>query len=98
MVLNSMLVTVLALVLTLVLAIPAAFAIARAEGRLGALVERVFSLGFLIPTFAALFPTFLLSAATGLFHTRAFMVLFLLYDGDAVVRRHPGAVHADHPA
>ncbi|WP_327118398.1 carbohydrate ABC transporter permease [Streptomyces sp. NBC_01341] len=76
-VLNSMLVTVLALVLTLVLAIPAAFAIARAEGRLGALVERVFSLGFLIPTFAALFPTFLLSAATGLFHTRAFMVLFL---------------------
>ncbi|MDX2621823.1 carbohydrate ABC transporter permease [[Kitasatospora] papulosa] len=76
-ILNSMLVTALALVLTLALAIPAAFAIARAEGRLGALVERVFSLGFLIPTFAALFPTFLLAAATGLFHTRAFMVLFL---------------------
>ncbi|MFF4246893.1 carbohydrate ABC transporter permease [Streptomyces sp. NPDC001822] len=76
-VVNSMLVTALALVLTLVLAIPAAFAVARSEGRLGALVERVFSLGFLIPTFAALFPTFLLSAATGLFHTRAFMVLFL---------------------
>lgn len=76
-VLNSMLVTVLALVLTLALAIPAAFAIARTEGRVGALVERVFSLGFLIPTFAALFPTFLLAAATGLFHTRAFMVLFL---------------------
>lgn len=37
----------------------------------------MFSLGFLVPTFAALFPTFLLAAATGLFHTRAFMVLFL---------------------
>ncbi|MEV6260340.1 carbohydrate ABC transporter permease [Streptomyces sp. NPDC051784] len=76
-ILNSMLVTALALLLTLALAIPAAFAIARAEGRMGAFVERVFSLGFLIPTFAALFPTFLLSAAAGLFHTRVFMVLFL---------------------
>jgi multiple sugar transport system permease protein len=76
-VVNSLLVTALALLLTLALAIPAAFALARAEGGLGALVEKVFSLGFLIPTFAALFPTFLLSAATGLFHTRAFMVLFL---------------------
>lgn len=74
---NSMLVTVLALALTLGLAIPAAFAIARTEGRLGAFVERVFSLGFLVPTFAALFPTFLLAAGTGLFHTRTFMVLFL---------------------
>lgn len=74
---NSVLVTVLALALTLALAIPAAFAIARTEGRLGAFVERVFSLGFLVPTFAALFPTFLLAAATGLFHTRTFMVLFL---------------------
>ncbi|MFC9430518.1 carbohydrate ABC transporter permease [Streptomyces sp. NPDC056987] len=76
-VVNSALVTMFALVLTLLLAIPAAFAIARAQGPLGALVERVFSLGFLVPTFAALFPTFLLSAATGLFHTRSFMVLFL---------------------
>lgn len=74
---NSVIVTVLALALTLGLAIPAAFAIARTEGRLGAFVERVFSLGFLVPTFAALFPTFLLAAATGLFHTRTFMVLFL---------------------
>ncbi|MFJ2703800.1 carbohydrate ABC transporter permease [Streptomyces sp. NPDC087428] len=74
---NSVLVTVLALALTLALAIPAAFAIARTEGSLGAFVERVFSLGFLVPTFAALFPTFLLAAATGLFHTRTFMVLFL---------------------
>ncbi|MFD6379382.1 carbohydrate ABC transporter permease [Streptomyces albidoflavus] len=76
-VVNSVLVTALALVLTLGLAIPAAFALARSDGRLGAFVERVFSLGFLVPTFAALFPTFLLAASTGLFHTRAFMVLFL---------------------
>ncbi|MFD4475150.1 carbohydrate ABC transporter permease [Streptomyces sp. NPDC058471] len=74
---NSALVTAFSLALTLALAIPAAFAIARATGPLGAFVEKVFSLGFLIPTFAALFPTFLLAAATGLFHTRLFMVLFL---------------------
>ncbi|MFD7087641.1 carbohydrate ABC transporter permease [Streptomyces sp. NPDC056730] len=74
---NSALVTVFSLVLTLGLAIPAAFALARSTGRLASAMEKVFSLGFLIPTFAALFPTFLLSAATGLFHTRAFMVLFL---------------------
>ncbi|WP_320775641.1 carbohydrate ABC transporter permease [Streptomyces sp. CRN 30] len=76
-VVNSTLVTVLSLVLTLALALPAAFALARSSGRLASAVEKVFSLGFLIPTFAALFPTFLLAAATGLFHTRTFMVLFL---------------------
>ncbi|MEU5268868.1 carbohydrate ABC transporter permease [Streptomyces hygroscopicus] len=76
-VVNSALVTVLALVLTLLLALPAAFALARSDGRLASAMEKVFSLGFLVPTFAALFPTFLLAAATGLFHTRAFMVIFL---------------------
>ncbi|OON82865.1 carbohydrate ABC transporter permease [Streptomyces tsukubensis] len=76
-VVNSGLVTVLSLALTLVLALPAAFALARSTGRAAKVVEGIFSLGFLIPTFAALFPTFLLAAATGLFHTRAFMVLFL---------------------
>lgn len=76
-ILNSGIVTVFSLALTLGLAIPAAFSLARARGRVGAAIERIFSLGFLIPTFAALFPTFLLSAATGLFHTRLFMVLFL---------------------
>ncbi|MGY0065009.1 carbohydrate ABC transporter permease [Streptomyces sp. LZ34] len=74
---NSALVTVLSLALTLLLALPAAFALARSTGRLASAVEKVFSLGFLIPTFAALFPTFLLAAATGLFHTQLFMVLFL---------------------
>lgn len=76
-VVNSGLVTALSLILTLGLAIPAAFALARSTGRLASALEKVFSLGFLIPTFAALFPTFLLAAATGLFHTRTFMVLFL---------------------
>ncbi|MFJ8793028.1 carbohydrate ABC transporter permease [Streptomyces sp. NPDC102462] len=76
-VVNSALVTVLSLALTLLLAVPAAFALARSRGRWASAIEKVFSLGFLIPTFAALFPTFLLAAATGLFHTRTFMVLFL---------------------
>lgn len=74
---NSALTTVAALVLTLLLALPAAFALARATGRVGRIIETVFSLGFLIPSFAALFPTFLLAAALGLFHTRTFVVLLL---------------------
>lgn len=74
---NSALTTVGALVLTLLLALPAAFALARATGRLGKIVESVFALGFLIPSFAALFPTFLLAAALGLFHTRTFIVFLL---------------------
>jgi multiple sugar transport system permease protein len=76
-VVNSSLVTLFSLALTLLLALPAAFALARSAGRTAVVIERIFSLGFLIPTFAALFPTFLLAAATGLFHTRTFMVLFL---------------------
>ncbi|GAB3249080.1 carbohydrate ABC transporter permease [Kineosporia babensis] len=74
---NSVIVTGLALALTLLLAVPAAFALSRATGRAGRLVEATFSLGFLIPTFAALFPTFLLAAFTGLFHTRTFLVFLL---------------------
>jgi len=74
---NSAITTVAALVLTLVLALPASFALARATGRAGRIVEALFSLGFLIPSFAALFPTFLLAAAMGLFHTRTFLVLLL---------------------
>lgn len=74
---NSALVTVGGLAVTLVFAVPASFALARSRGRAGRVLERIFSLGFLVPTFAALFPTFLLAAATGLFHTRTFMVLLL---------------------
>ncbi|MFG3260043.1 carbohydrate ABC transporter permease [Streptomyces sp. NPDC048172] len=74
---NSALVTVGGLVVTLALALPASFALARSTGWAGRAMERAFSLGFLVPTFAALFPTFLLAANTGLFHTRTFMVLLL---------------------
>lgn len=74
---NSALTTASALVLTLVLALPASFALARAQGRIGRIIETVFNLGFLIPAFAALFPTFLLAASVGLFHTRTFVVLLL---------------------
>ncbi|MCX5535784.1 carbohydrate ABC transporter permease [Streptomyces sp. NBC_00006] len=74
---NSVLVTVVALVLTLLLAVPASFALARGQGRAARVLERVFSLGFLVPTFAALVPTFLMAAFTGLFHTRTFVMLLL---------------------
>lgn len=76
-VLNSSIVTLLSLVLTLFLALPASFALARNTGRAGRIMEAMFALGFLIPSFAALFPTFLLAAGTGLFHTRTFLVLLL---------------------
>ena len=74
---NSVLTTVAALVLTLLLALPASFALARSNGRLGRFVENIFALGFLIPSFAALFPTFLLAASLGLFHSRTFVVFLL---------------------
>lgn len=74
---NSTLTTVGALALTLFLALPASFALARAKGRAGKVVEAIFALGFLIPSFAALFPTFLLASSLGLFHTRTFVVFLL---------------------
>lgn len=73
---NSVLVTVVAEVLTLLLAIPASYAIARAGGRMGAFVEKFFAAGLLIPGFAALVPTVLLSIAVGLFQTREFLFLY----------------------
>ncbi|GGF20813.1 carbohydrate ABC transporter permease [Subtercola lobariae] len=74
---NSALVTVIAEIITLVLAIPAAYAIARAGGRIGGIVEKFFAAGLLIPGFAALVPTVILSIALQLFHTREFLYLFL---------------------
>lgn len=74
--LNSLYITVGAEVLGLALAIPAAYGIARSTGRLGRLAERAFSLGFLIPTFAAMVPTVLLSISLGLFHNQVFLILF----------------------
>jgi multiple sugar transport system permease protein len=75
--LSSAYITIGAEILSLVLAIPAAFALARAKGRVGAWVERVFSLGFLLPGFACLVPTVMLSISMGLFHTREFMIIYM---------------------
>jgi multiple sugar transport system permease protein len=74
---NSLYITVGSLVLTVVLAVPAAYALARSQGRIATVVERVYSLGFLIPGFAALVPTLLLAIQLGLFYRREFMILYL---------------------
>jgi multiple sugar transport system permease protein len=75
--LNSAYITAASLLLTLVLAVPAAYGLARAKGWVGALVERVYALGFLIPGFASLVPTLLLAILLHLFHQREFMILYL---------------------
>lgn len=74
---NSVLVTSISEVLTLALALPAGYAIARSKGKLGRIFERIFALGFLIPSFAALVPTLLLSIFLGLYHTTFFLAFFL---------------------
>ena len=74
--LNSVTLTVSAELLTLVLAVPASYALARAEGRVAGALDRLFSLGFLVPAFAVLVPTLLLAVAAGLFRTTFFLVLF----------------------
>jgi multiple sugar transport system permease protein len=75
--LNSVLVTAISEILTLALALPAGYAIARSKGRLGRIFERIFALGFLIPSFAALVPTLLLSIFLGIYHTTFFLSFFL---------------------
>jgi multiple sugar transport system permease protein len=74
--LNSVTLTVSAELLTLALAIPASYSLARAEGRVADALDRLFSLGFLVPAFAVLVPTLLLAVAAGLFRTTFFLVLF----------------------
>ncbi|MEY4320463.1 MAG: hypothetical protein RLZZ471_404 [Actinomycetota bacterium] len=74
---NSVLVTGISELLTLALALPAGYAIARSKGRLSRVFERIFALGFLIPSFAALVPTLLLSIFLGLYHTTFFLAFFL---------------------
>ncbi len=73
---NSIIITTGAELLTLLLAIPAAYAIARVATKLAPVLERVFSLGFLIPAFAILVPTFLLSIKLEMYHTQLFLILF----------------------
>lgn len=74
---NSVVVTVGAEIIALTLSISAAYALARAKGKLGARIEQIFALGLLIPGFAALVPTVLLAVAIGMFHTREFLMMYL---------------------
>lgn len=74
--LSSAVITIGAEILTLVLAIPAAYGLARSAGRLGVAMERIFALGFLIPGFAALVPTILLSIILKLYGTQLFLILY----------------------
>lgn len=73
---NSLLITVCAELLTLILAVPAAYGMARIQIKGATIIERILGLGFLIPTFAVLFPTFLLSTALHLFHSQLFLIIF----------------------
>ncbi|KIF79644.1 transporter [Streptomyces sp. 150FB] len=75
--LNSLLISAVAIVLTLGLALPASFALARLDNRLSRLVTGTFSVGFLIPPFAALIPTVILAIKIDMFYTREFQMLFL---------------------
>ncbi len=72
----SAIVTCGAELVTLALAFPAAFAIGRVRSRMGAMLERFFGLGFLVPAFAVLVPIFLLAAAVGLLNSPLILVLF----------------------
>lgn len=74
----SIIVALISEVLTIVLGVPAAYAITRGSTRISAAIERFFGLGFLIPAFAALVPTLLLSIKLGLFHTWIFLSLFMV--------------------
>ena len=74
---NSLIVTTMSELVTLALALPAAYGIARSKGKIGAIVERIFALGFLIPAFAALVPTLLLSIKLNMYQTLPFFSLFL---------------------
>jgi multiple sugar transport system permease protein len=73
---NSVTLTVSAELLTLALAIPASYALARAGGRAADILDRLFSLGFLVPAFAVLVPTLLLAVELGMFQQTRFLILF----------------------
>ena len=75
--LSSLYITAASLAVTLVVAVPAAYALARSQGRIATFFERVYALGFLIPGFAALVPTLLLAIKLDMFHTQEFMILYL---------------------
>jgi multiple sugar transport system permease protein len=72
----SIIITGCAELLTLLLAFPAAYAIARIQTRMGAIVEAIFSLGFLIPALAILIPVFLTAIRIGLLYNPLMLVIF----------------------
>jgi multiple sugar transport system permease protein len=72
----SIIITACAELLTLGLAFPAAYAIARIQTRMGAVIEAVFSLGFLIPALAILMPVFLTAIRMGLLYNPLMLVIF----------------------
>jgi multiple sugar transport system permease protein len=71
----SAVVTVGAELLTLLLAFPAAYAVARIKTRLSAVLEAVFSLGFLIPGLAILMPVYLMAAKAGLLYNPIALII-----------------------
>jgi ABC-type glycerol-3-phosphate transport system permease component len=75
--LNSVLISGVAIVLTLLLAIPASYALARNDNKISRAITSTFAAGFLIPPFAALIPTVILAINMGLFFTREFQMLYL---------------------
>ncbi|MDR1237191.1 MAG: carbohydrate ABC transporter permease [Propionibacteriaceae bacterium] len=75
--LNSVLISVVAIALTLLLAVPASYALARNDNKISRAITSTFAAGFLIPPFAALIPTVILAINMGLFFTREFQMLYL---------------------
>ncbi len=72
----SIILTACAELLTLLLAFPAAYAVARIQTRMAAVVEAIFSLGFLIPALAILMPVFLTAVRLGLLYNPLMLVIF----------------------
>lgn len=73
----SFVITIGAEALNLALGFMVAYAIARIPTRLATWVETIFSVGFLIPTFATLVPVYLLSTQVGLYHNPLSLIFFL---------------------
>ncbi len=74
---TSVYVTLASVAVTLLLAVPAAYALARSQGRLSTGVQLAFAAGFLIPPFAALIPTVFLGIELHLYQRAEFLIAFL---------------------
>ncbi len=71
----SVIITTGAELLTIALSFPAAYAVSRIPTRLAAVVEALFSLGFLIPGLAILMPIYLMTAKSGLLYNPISLVI-----------------------